>query len=83
LFFSSEAADFTTILGSILAYAFKDIAEIEYFIKQAYVETIDSIFLKHKSIWKKIVVTNNEVITLLATDSIYIRTFKISCNHSL
>ena len=55
----------------ILPYAFKDIVEIEYFIKQAQAETIDSIFLKHMSIWKQIVVANKEVIILLATDSVY------------
>ena len=60
------------VTGSpIFPYTFANIDEINYFIKQAQVETIDSLFLKHKSIWKKIVVADNEIINLLAIDSVY------------
>jgi hypothetical protein len=55
----------------ILPYTFRDIEEVKYFIKQAQEETIDSLFLKHKSIWKKVVVADNEVIVFLAIDSLY------------
>ena len=58
---------------TLVPYAFANIDEINYFIKQAQAETIDSLFLKHKSIWKKIVVADNEVINLLAIDSLYSR----------
>ena len=55
----------------IFHYSFANIDEINYFIKQAQSETIDSLFQKHKSIWKKIVVADTKVIGLLAIDSIY------------
>jgi len=55
----------------IFPYTFANLDEINYFIKQAQAETIDSLFLKHKSIWKKIVAADNKVIGLLAMDSVY------------
>ncbi|MGB0028838.1 MAG: hypothetical protein WBP64_18580 [Nitrososphaeraceae archaeon] len=55
-----------------LPYQFKDVAEIEYFIEQAQKETVDSLFVKHKSIWKQIVVASDDgLIILLASDSVY------------
>jgi hypothetical protein len=55
-----------------LPYSFKDVSEIEYFIEKAQNETIDSLFLKHKSIWKHIVVASDDnLIALLAIDSVY------------
>jgi hypothetical protein len=48
------------------------VQEIEYCIKQAQTETIDSLYMKHKSIWKQIVVASDDnLIKLLATDSLY------------
>ena len=55
----------------IFPYTFANIEEIKLFIGRAHKETIDSLFLKHKSIWKKIVAANNKVISLLAIDSVY------------
>jgi hypothetical protein len=57
--------------SAIFPYSFANIDEINYFIKQAQTETIDSLFLKHRSIWKKIVVADEHVINLLAIDSLY------------
>src|SRR4051794_11794894 len=55
-----------------LPYQFKDVAEIEYFIEQAQKETVDSLFAKHKSVWKQIVVASDDrLIILLASDSVY------------
>ncbi len=56
----------------ILPIKFKNLIEIEYFINQAKKETIDSSFLRHKELWRRLVVTQNEnEITFLAIDSIY------------
>jgi hypothetical protein len=55
----------------IFPYAFANTEEINLYIKQAQKETIDSLFQKHKSIWKKLVVADNEVINLLSIDSLY------------
>jgi hypothetical protein len=55
----------------IFPYTFANVDEISFFVDRARKETIDSLFLKHKSIWKKIVVADNEVINLLAIDSLY------------
>lgn len=55
-----------------LPYLFKDMTEIEYFIEQAQKETLDSLFAKHKSVWKQIVVASDDgLIILLASDSVY------------
>ena len=55
-----------------LPYPFKDVTEIEYFIEQAQKETVDSLFAKHKSVWKQIVVASDDrLIILLASDSVY------------
>ena len=55
-----------------MQYLFEDISEIQHFIEQAKNENIDSLFLKYKSIWEKIVVASDDnLIVLLAADSIY------------
>jgi hypothetical protein len=59
-------------ISPALPYSFEDVPEIESFIGWAQKETIDSLFLKYKSIWKQIVVASDDnLITLLATDSVY------------
>jgi hypothetical protein len=55
----------------IFPYTFANIDEIKFFVDRARKETIDSLFLKHKSIWKKIVVADTAVLNLLAIDSVY------------
>jgi hypothetical protein len=52
-------------------YSFANREEIGKFIKLAQAETIDSLFLKHKSIWKKIVYADNKLIGVIAIDSLY------------
>src|SRR5919106_6297262 len=60
------------IASFIVPLRFKDLNEIRFYIKQAKLETIDSLFLKHKSLWEKLVVTSNKyAITFLAIDSVY------------
>lgn len=55
-----------------LPIKFKNLTEIEYFINQAKNETIGSLFLRHKSLWGRLVVTQNESeIIFLAIDSMY------------
>lgn len=59
-------------ISPVLPYAFKDIEEVKYFVEQAKKETIDSLFFKSKSLWKKFVVTKDEdTIVLLAADQTY------------
>ena len=59
-------------ISPVLPYAFRDIDEVRYFVKQANNETIDSLFFKSKSLWKKFVVTKDEdTIVLLAADQTY------------
>jgi hypothetical protein len=55
----------------IFPYTFANVGEIKFYIERVKSETIDTLFQKHKSIWKKIVVADNEVIGLLAIDSLY------------
>jgi hypothetical protein len=55
----------------IFPYTFANIDEVKFFVDRARKETIDSLFLKHKSIWKKIVIADTEVLNLLAIDSVY------------
>jgi hypothetical protein len=56
----------------IVPLRFKDLNEIKFYIEQAKLETIYSLFLKHKKLWEKFVVTNSKLaITFLAIDSVY------------
>jgi hypothetical protein len=56
----------------MIPYAFLDIHEVRYFVEQAKKETIHSLFLKSKSMWKSLVVAkDNDTITLLALDQVY------------
>ena len=55
----------------ILPYEFTNMEEVTKFIKLARTETIDSLFLKHKSIWKKIVHADKKLIGILAINSLY------------
>ena len=55
----------------IFPYSFANREEIVKFIKLAQAETIDSLFLKHKSIWNKIVYADKKLIGVLAIDSLY------------
>ena len=60
------------VASPILPIKFKNLEEIEYFIEQAKKETIDSLYLRHKSLWKRLIVTQNESETIfLAMDSVY------------
>jgi hypothetical protein len=60
------------IASYITAIKFKDLNEIRFYIEQAKKETIESIYLKHESLWKKFVVANDEyTIPFLAIDSVY------------
>lgn len=55
-----------------LPIKFKDMKEINEIIELAKHETIDSIYLKHKGLWQKFVVTNDEyTLIFLAIDSVY------------
>ncbi|MGA7370226.1 MAG: hypothetical protein WBX01_13955 [Nitrososphaeraceae archaeon] len=55
-----------------MAIKFKDLNEIKTYIERARQETIDSIYHKHESLWKKFVVANDEyTIPFLAIDSVY------------
>jgi hypothetical protein len=55
----------------IFPYEFANTEEVTKFIKLAQAETIDSLFLKHKSIWNKIVYADKKLIGVLAIDSLY------------
>ena len=60
------------VASPIIPIKFRDTAEIEYFIKQAKKETIESIYLKHKSLWMNFVVAKDQnTIIFLAVDSVY------------
>jgi hypothetical protein len=60
------------VASPIIPIKFREISEIEYFIKQAKKETIESIYLKHKSLWKNFVAAKDEnTIIFLAVDSVY------------
>jgi hypothetical protein len=56
----------------IIPYAFKDIEEINYFIKLAREKSIYDLFLMSESIWRQLTIAKHEhVITYFATDTIY------------
>jgi hypothetical protein len=60
------------IASYITPIKFKDLNEIKLYIDQAKKETIDTLFTRHESLWKKFVVANDEyTIPFLAIDSIY------------
>lgn len=61
------------VASYITPIKFKDLNEIKVYIEQAAKnETIDSLYLKHESLWSKFVVANDEyTIPFLAIDSIY------------
>jgi hypothetical protein len=59
------------LVSPIIPYKFKNVKEIEDFIKFAYNETIDSLYFKSKTLWKMFVVADEEQIILLAADSIF------------
>jgi hypothetical protein len=60
------------VASPIIPIKFRDMAEVEYFIKQAKKETIESIYFKHKSLWKNFVVTKDQnTVIFLAVDSVY------------
>jgi hypothetical protein len=56
----------------VIPYSFKNVEEIEYFIKIAKEKSIDDLFLMSESIWDKILVAKSkEVITFYTVDTIY------------
>ena len=60
------------VASYITPIKFKDLNEIKHYIEQAKKETIESIFDKHLSLWKRFVASNDEhMITFLAIDSVY------------
>lgn len=59
------------MVSPIIPYKFKNVQEIEDFIKLADKETIDSLYFKSKTLWKMFVVADREQIILLAADSIF------------
>jgi hypothetical protein len=61
----------TGTASPVFPYAFRDMEEIKYFIEQAQKETIDSLYFKSKSLWKKFVAADEEQIILLAADSVF------------
>jgi hypothetical protein len=60
------------VASYITPIKFNDPNEIKYYIEKAKNETIDSLFDKHLSLWKRFVVSNDEhMIKFLAIDSVY------------
>jgi hypothetical protein len=56
----------------IIPFTFRNLEEIKYFIDQAEKETIHSLYIKSKSLWKCFVVAkDDDTITLLAVDQVY------------
>jgi hypothetical protein len=55
-----------------IPYVFKDEKEINDFIKQARLETLDSLYFQIKSLCKQLIVTrDNETLVLIASDILY------------
>lgn len=52
-------------------YSFSSIDEINFYIKRASKETLDSLFVKTKNIWKKYFDTDKKTLDLCAADTIF------------
>ena len=60
------------VASYITPIKFNDLREVKHYIEQANAETIESIFRKHLSLWKRFVASNDEhMIRFLAIDSVY------------
>ena len=59
-------------LIAFVTYSFKDKDEINYFIKRAELETLDSLYFKIKSVCKQLIVTRDkETLVLIVSDILY------------